>query len=61
MQERAIVYFVVAYLACWLVDLLIQITSRPLMLDPMLKAIIVLGCLVVVLIGLSRNRWLLSR
>jgi hypothetical protein len=59
MQERAIVYFVVAYLACWLVDLLIQITSRPLMLDPMLKAIIVLVCLVCVLIGLSRNRWLL--
>jgi hypothetical protein len=59
MSERAIVYFVVAYLACWLVDLLIQITSRPLLLDPMLKAIIVLICLAIVLIGLSRNRWLL--
>jgi hypothetical protein len=59
MQERAIVYFVVAWLACWLVDLLIQITSRPLMLDPMLKAIIVLICLAIIIFGLSRNRWLL--
>jgi hypothetical protein len=58
MQERAIVYFVVAYLACWLVDLLIQITARPLMLDPLLKAVIVLICLAIVLFGLARNRWL---
>ena len=60
MQERAIVYFVVAYLACWLVDLLIQLSSRPLMLDPMLKAVIVLICLAIVLFGLFRHRWLLS-
>jgi hypothetical protein len=59
MQERAIVYFVVAYLGCWLVDLLIQITSRPLMLDPLAKAIIVLLCLAIVLFGLVRSRWLL--
>jgi hypothetical protein len=60
MQERAIVYAVVAWLACWLVDLLIQLSSRPLMLDPILKAIIVLICLAIILFGLSRHGWLLT-
>jgi hypothetical protein len=59
MQERAIVFFIVAWLGCWLVDLLIQLSSRPLMLDPILKAIIVLVCLAIIVFGLSRQRWLL--
>jgi hypothetical protein len=59
MQEKAIVYFVVAYLAGWLVDLIVQCTSRPMMLDPILKLIIVLICLVIILIGLFRHNWLL--
>jgi hypothetical protein len=59
MMEKAIVYGVVAWLACWLVDLLIQLSSRPLMLDPILKAIIVVICLAIILLGLSRHGWLL--
>ena len=59
MQERAIVYFAVAWLACWLVDLLIIVARGPVLIDPILKLIIVLLCLVMVLFGLVRNRWLL--
>jgi hypothetical protein len=59
MQEKAITYFVVAYLGAWTVDLAILCTSRPLMLDPILKLIIVLICLVIIMINLARNRWLL--
>jgi hypothetical protein len=59
MQERAIVYFVVAWLACWLVDLIVIVARGPVMIDPILKLIIVLLCLVVILIGLARIGWLL--
>jgi hypothetical protein len=59
MQERAIVYFVVAWLACWLVDLVIVVARGPVMIDPILKLIIVLVCLVIVLVGLARHGWLL--
>lgn len=59
MQERAIVYWVVAYLATWLVDLIVIIVRGPLLIDPVLKFLIVLLCLVVVLYGLASNRWLL--
>ena len=59
MQEIAITYFVVAWLACWLVDLIVQVTSRPMMIDPILKLIIVLLCLVVVLYNLAtKHHWL---
>jgi hypothetical protein len=60
MQERAIVYFVVAWLACWLVDLVIVVARGPVMIDPILKLIIVLVCLVIVLVGLARHGWLLA-
>jgi hypothetical protein len=60
MQERAIVYFVVAWLACWLVDLIVIVARGPVMIDSILKLIIVLLCLVIVLIGLARHGWLLS-
>ena len=60
MQERAIVYAVIAWLACWLVDLVIIVARGPvLLIDPILKLIIVLVCLIIVLVGLARHRWLL--
>jgi hypothetical protein len=59
MQEKAIVYFVVAWLSCWLVDLVIVVARGPLLLDPILKLIIVAICLVIVLLGLSKVNWLL--
>jgi hypothetical protein len=60
MQERAIVYFVVAWLACWLVDLIVVVARGPLLIDPVLKLIIVLVCLAIILFGLSRHGWLLT-
>ncbi len=60
MQEKAIVYYVVAVLACWLVDLMVTVIRLPFNIDPLIKLIIVLACLVVVLIGLQRHGWLLS-
>jgi hypothetical protein len=60
MQERAIVYGVIAWLACWLVDLVIIVARGPVLLvDPILKLIIVLVCLIIVMVGLARHRWLL--
>ena len=59
MQERAIVYFVIAWLACWLVDLIVIVARGPVLIDPILKLVIVLACLIWVLVGLSRARWLL--
>jgi hypothetical protein len=59
MQEKAIVYAIVAYLACWLVDLIRIIMVGPLFIDPILKFIIVLLCLAVILYSLSHARWLL--
>jgi hypothetical protein len=60
MQERAIVYAIVAWLACWLVDLIVIVARGPLLIDPVLKLIIVLICLAIILFGLSRHGWLLS-
>lgn len=59
MQEKAIVYFVVAWLACWLVDLIVIVARGPVLIDPILKLVIVLVCLIVVVIGLARHAWLL--
>ncbi len=60
MQERAIVYAVVAWLACWLVDLIIIVARGPVLIDPILKLVIVLICLAIVLFGLSKSGWLLA-
>jgi hypothetical protein len=38
----------------------VQCTSRPLMLDPILKLVIVLICLAIILFGLFRRGWLLT-
>jgi len=59
MQEVAITYFVVAWLACWGIDLAVILARGPLMTDPALKFIIVIVCLVVVLMRLMRIGWLL--
>jgi hypothetical protein len=60
MQERAIVYAIVAWLACWLVDLIVIVARGPLLIDPVLKLVIVLICLAIILFGLSRHGWLLT-
>jgi hypothetical protein len=60
MQEKAIVYAVVAWLACWLVDLIVVVARGPVLIDPILKLLIVLVSLIIVLIGLARHGWLLS-
>jgi hypothetical protein len=60
MQEKAIVYFVVAWLACWIIDLVIIVARGSVLIDPILKLVVVLLCLAVVLIGLARHNWLLG-
>ena len=60
MQEKAIVYFVVAWLAGWLIDLIVVVTRGPVLIDPILKLAIVLVCLLIILLGLARHGWLLS-
>ncbi len=57
MQERAIVWFVFAYLACWTVDLFVLVIRGPLLVDPILKLVFVLVSLVVVVIGMARLGW----
>jgi hypothetical protein len=57
MQERALVWFIFAYLACWTVDLFIAVIRGPLLVDPVLKLIIVLLSLVVIVIGMSKSGW----
>lgn len=59
MLERSVTYFVVAWLACWLVDLVIIVARGPVLIDPILKLVIVLVCLVIILVGLGRSGWLL--
>lgn len=59
MQEKSIVYFVVAYLACWAVDLIVIVARGPVLIDPILKLAIVVLCLAVVVFSLSRSGWLL--
>jgi len=60
MQEKAIVYAVIAWLACWCVDLVVIVARGPVLIDPVLKLLIVLVCLIVVLLGLAKHGWLLS-
>jgi hypothetical protein len=57
-QEIAIVYFVVAWLAAWDIDLAVIVARGPLTVDPALKFVVVTICLVVVLVKLARAHWL---
>jgi len=59
MQEKSIVYFIVAWLSCWMVDLVMMVARNPPMIDSIMKLIIVAVCLIIVLIGLSKANWLL--
>jgi hypothetical protein len=58
MQEIAIVYFVVAWLGAWLIDLVVIVARGPVLIDPVLKLIIVLLCFIVVIYKLSQHHWL---
>ena len=58
MQEVAIVYWVIAYLACWGVDLAVLVARGPLTIDSILKLVIVTVCLVVVLVKAAKVHWL---
>jgi len=60
MQEIAIVYFVVAWLTGWLIDLFVIVARGPLLIDLILKMIVVVLCLAVVLMRLYRHGWLLG-
>ena len=60
MQEIAILYGVVAWLACWLIDLIITVARGPLLIDPILKLVIVLACLLIILVRLAKHGWLLA-
>lgn len=55
----AIFYGVVAWLACWAIDLIILVARSPVVpLDPVLKLIVVLVCLIFLLIRVGRHGWL---
>jgi len=54
-MERSVVYFVVAYLACWLVDLVVAL-AHVVTLDIALKVIIVAICLIMILFHLVPRR-----
>lgn len=60
MQEKAIVYFVVAWLAAWVIDLVVAVARGPVMIDPIFKLVVVVACLCVILFGLARHGWLLG-
>lgn len=60
MLEVAVTYFTVAWLGCWAIDLVIIVARGPVLIDPILKLIVVLLCLIVVLIRLARHGWLFA-
>jgi hypothetical protein len=60
MQEKAIVYYIVALLFGWAVDLAMVVARGPVMIDPILKLVVVAACLCVILVGLTRHGWLLG-
>lgn len=59
MQEVAIVWFIVAWLTAWLIDLVEVVTTvrGPLLIYPILKFIVVVIALAIVLRNLSRHGW----
>jgi hypothetical protein len=59
MQQIAIYYGVVAWLGCLLTDLVVIVARGPVLIDPIVKLVIVLLCLLAVLFPLSRRGWLL--
>ena len=60
MLEISVAYPFLAWLACWWIDLLFAVVRGPLLLDPIVKAIIVTVCLIVILIVLWKHHWLIG-
>ena len=60
MQEVAITYGILAWLVCWLIDLVVMVARGPLFIDPILKLIVVALCAGVLIYRLSRHGWLLG-
>jgi hypothetical protein len=57
-QEVAIVYAAVAWLVCWLIDLVVIVARGPVLIDPILKLVVVLLCVIVLLYRLAGAHWL---
>ena len=58
MLEFAVFYYVVAVLACWEIDLIILVARSPVVpIDPVIKLVIVLVCLVFLLWRMGRAPW----
>lgn len=60
MQELAIVYGVIAWLAFWVLDLVIIVARGPVLIGPILKLVVVVICLAIILVRLARHGWLLG-
>lgn len=68
MQAIAVVYAIIAWLACWLVDLIVVAARVPVGAGgftliaeaPLLKLLFVLLALVIILVGLAKHRFLLN-
>jgi hypothetical protein len=60
MLTTAVAYYVVAILSAWSIDLIVTVARGPVMIDTILKLICVILCLVMVLVGLARHKWLLG-
>lgn len=60
MLEVSVTYGIIAWLACLTVDLIVIVARGPVLIDPILKLIIVLICLGVILVRLSRHGWLIA-
>ncbi len=58
MLTISVCYFVVAWLACWAIDLVASVARGPRNADVVIKAAVVIVCLLIVLMKLSRAHWL---
>lgn len=59
MQKVAIIWFVIAWLVCWLIDLTVTVARGPVLIDPILKFVVVLIAVIVVLrhLYIARELW----
>jgi hypothetical protein len=57
MSGIAVYYGIVAYLTCWWIDLTVVIVRGPIFIDPILKWVVVLVCLVIILRGGFNHGW----
>lgn len=54
----AAVYAILAWLACWDIDLAVRLLPGPLTADLVLKFVVVTICLLVICVNLARAHWL---